>query len=197
MYVVSYYLYKNGQTKLLPKTKQSLQPFGQQLDDGLPTYSEEIYGTFVNPYLGYSLQLPKNWYAYIANIEAGIESTSYINSPKLSGGTFSIGTENLYKHLTFEENVNEWYNYYSSSTSGLGNFKTEVTENKIDIDTKKGIRYDIYYLVNGVPNKATWIYLPYSSEKLISIKYSSSDTALFDQYNQVFLTLTFLDRSGK
>jgi hypothetical protein len=180
---IGYYAYKNGQIKLSPKGNMSF------VDDA-PISSEKYYGTFVNPYHNYSIELPEGCSIFIHNVAVGIASTSYLSCTGYGNneGYFRIGTENLYKNLSFEQNAEEWMNYYSDSSTD------QVTNTQVYTEgDKSGIKYSVSYSLNKKEGKAVWIYLPFSDEKILYIKYGSTNAELFDKYNQILSTFKFLD----
>lgn len=103
---VGYYAHKNKQIKINPTGYKFSENTSSYVDDA-PLSSENYYGTFVNPYHNYSIELPEGCSTLIYHTAAGISSTSYTICTGYGGneGDFRIGTENLYENMTFEQNA--------------------------------------------------------------------------------------------
>ena len=190
---IGYYAYKNGQIKINSSGKNNSDGVSTS-DDGLPSYSENYYGTFINPYHNYSIKLSEGWSAYISNTETGVSSVAYVNYTGYNDyeGGFRIGTENLYKYLSFKKNAEEWRNYYMSSTAELGNFRPQVINEEVyNSEGRSGLKYKISYLMDNKKGEAYWIFLPLSDDKLLYIKYGSTNPELLKKFDQILSTFQF------
>lgn len=79
-------------------------------------------------------------------------------------------------------------NYYRNS------YTDRITNTQVyKVDDKIGIKYNISYRINDKNGKAIWVYLPFSDEKILYIKYGSTNPELFDKFNQILSTFQFIE----
>jgi len=170
--------------------------------------SSPVWNTYTNNLLGYSIQYPPH-----LEIHSSYPSGFYDDGTKVDLSQtpniflFSDQTYIAFKQesmihnaKTFADSANHWRQYYMSSTAELGNTKAEVVkEEKFEIAGVEGIKNTISYQFENTlkPRTAVWIYVPISSENLLSIKYEldGSNPKEHEIYDHILSTFRFIDPS--